>query len=135
MVRLRKLLGPDRLGSRPYRLLVPMVADFTEVRRMLGRGLVEAALRHYRGPLLPASEAPGIERIRWMLEQQARAALLATTDPAPLLHWTSTAWGGRTWSWEHLATMAPEGAARQLARTQACRLAAEFAVPLAFRAT
>ena len=93
MVRLRKLLGPDLLGSRPYRLLGPMVADFTEVRRLLGRGSVEAALRHYRGPLLPASEAPGVERIRWTLEQQARAALLATTDPAPLLHWTSTAWG------------------------------------------
>jgi GAF domain-containing protein len=135
MVRLRKLLGPDRLGSRPYRLLVPLVADFTDVQRLMERGSVEAALRHYRGPLLPASEAPGIERIRWVLEQQARAALLATTDPAPLLHWTSTPWGREDLElWEHLATTAPDGAARQLARTQACRLAAEFAVPLALPA-
>jgi hypothetical protein len=130
MVRLRRLLGPDLLASRPYRLLVPVSADVTDVRRLLELGTVDAALRHYRGPLLPLSEAPGIERIRWTLEQQARAALLATTNPRPLLQWTSTTWGREDLElWEHLVVTAPDGAARQLARTQARRLPAEYAVP------
>jgi hypothetical protein len=130
MVRLRRLLGPDLLASRPYRLPVPISADVTDVRRLLEMGTVDAALRHYRGPLLPLSEAPGIERIRWTLEQQARAALLATTNPRPLLRWTSTTWGREDLElWEHLVATAPDGAARQLARTQARRLAAEYAVP------
>lgn len=130
MARLRRLLGPDLLASRPYRLLVPVSADVIDVRRSLERGSVQAALGHYHGPLLPQSEAPGIERLRWTLEQQTRAALLTTRDPAPLLRWTSTDWGREDLElWERLVRTAPDGAARQLARTQARRLAAEYAVP------
>ena len=132
MVRLRRLLGTELLGSRPYRLQTPISADVTDVDRYLERSAVHAALRHYRGPLLPQSTAPGIERLRWSIEQDVRAAVLTATDPRHLLWWTGTAWGREDLeAWERLAVAAPAGATRERARSHARRLAAEFGLPAA----
>ncbi|MFJ3765780.1 GAF domain-containing protein [Streptomyces sp. NPDC090082] len=62
--RLRALLGPDVLGSRPYRLAGVVDADFATVDRRLASGAVAAAAGEYAGPLLPASAAPGVVRLR-----------------------------------------------------------------------
>ena len=53
MARLRRLLGDELLGSRPYRLRMPVHADFVELAQLLEKGAVAEAFRRYRGPVLP----------------------------------------------------------------------------------
>ncbi|MFI1553219.1 GAF domain-containing protein [Streptomyces globisporus] len=91
--RLRRLLGPDLLDSRPYRLAVPVDADFDTVTRRLGSGAVAAALDAYAGPLLPGSGAPAVVRLRRRIEEQLRAALIARGDPELLADWAYSPWG------------------------------------------
>jgi hypothetical protein len=130
IVRLRGLLGPGVLGSRPYRLLSPVSADFADVLRLLEQNSVGAALRRYRGPLLPTSEAPGIEHTRRRIEQRVRAGVIASADPDLLTQWTSTPWGAEDLElWEKLVRVAPAGATRTLAQAEVRRLTAEYAVP------
>lgn len=93
MSRLRRLLGPGLLRSRPYRLTVPVDADFTTVARRLGSGAVAAAMRAYRGPLLPGSQAPAVVRLRRRLEGELRTALVARADPGLLSDWVYSPWG------------------------------------------
>ncbi|NEB82388.1 GAF domain-containing protein, partial [Streptomyces sp. SID14478] len=64
LARLRRVLGPDVLMSRPYRLAAPIDSDLATVERRLGSGAVTAAASAYPGPLLPASQAPSVARIR-----------------------------------------------------------------------
>ncbi|MEU3875440.1 MULTISPECIES: GAF domain-containing protein [Streptomyces] len=75
--RLRRLL-PGLLHSRPYRLAVPLHTDIAQVERELDHGDVRAALRAYPGPVLPTSEAPGVARLRRLLEDRLRRAAPAT---------------------------------------------------------
>ncbi|MEU6988473.1 GAF domain-containing protein [Streptomyces sp. NPDC046324] len=91
--RLRGLLGPELLRSRPYRLAATVDADFATVDRRLGSGAVSAALADYAGPLLPVSRAPGVVRLRERLADRLRAALVDRGDPALLADWTYSAWG------------------------------------------
>ncbi|MEV6770810.1 transcriptional regulator [Nocardia sp. NPDC051030] len=93
MSRIRKLLGPTSLGSRPYRLLMDLETDVGEVRRALARGDAAAALRAYPGAALPRSLAPGIEEIRAELRGRLRAALLTTGDWRLFSRWTSSVEG------------------------------------------
>ncbi|MFP5372188.1 MAG: GAF domain-containing protein, partial [Actinomycetes bacterium] len=58
--RLRRLVGEDLIGSRPYRLLGRIDTELDRVRRLLARGSVGSALECYPGAVLPASCAPGI---------------------------------------------------------------------------
>ncbi|MCX5384202.1 GAF domain-containing protein [Streptomyces sp. NBC_00083] len=91
--RLRGLLGPDLLASRPYRLTAPVDADFDTVARRLGSGAVAAAMNVYGGPLLPGSQAPAVARLRRRLADQLRAALIARADPGLLSDWAYSPWG------------------------------------------
>ncbi|MEV6203231.1 GAF domain-containing protein [Streptomyces sp. NPDC051771] len=91
--RLRSLLGPEVLASRPYRLAGPVEADFTVVDRRLASGAVAAAAGEYAGPLLPGSAAPGVVRLRERLAGRLRAALVARADPLLLADWAYSAWG------------------------------------------
>jgi hypothetical protein len=93
LFRLRGLLGPELLRSRPYRLAVPVDADFDTVTRRLASGAVTGALSAYAGPLLPASQAPAVARLRRRLEDQLRAALIARGDPGLLADWAYSPWG------------------------------------------
>ncbi|WP_099023269.1 sigma-54-dependent transcriptional regulator family protein [Mycolicibacterium palauense] len=77
MSRLRKVIGADCLGSRPYRLLCPITSDLAEVTEALSAGDVEAALGRYQGPLLPQSVSPAIGRLRTELTATLRGAVLA----------------------------------------------------------
>jgi GAF domain len=87
MSRLRRLLGPHVLGSRPYRLLLPVATDAGHVRGLLDRGAHRRALAAYPGPVLPRSEAPGVVEERDDLSGALRHALLHRADPALLLAW------------------------------------------------
>ncbi|MGH2937001.1 MAG: GAF domain-containing protein [Solirubrobacterales bacterium] len=91
--RLRAALGVD-LGNRPYRLPVPLEADYFVVRALLDIGRIGDALSGYRGPLLPSSEAPAIIEAREALDYSLREALLRTAD-ADLLHAWLNAPSGR----------------------------------------
>ncbi|MFD9220691.1 GAF domain-containing protein [Streptomyces sp. NPDC060064] len=106
--RLRGLLGPELLRSRPYRLAVPVDADFGTVARRLASGAVTGALSAYAGPLLPASQAPAVARLRRRLEDQLRAALIARGDPGLLADWAYSPWGENDLAvWRALASVLP----------------------------
>lgn len=70
--------------ARPYRLITPLEADFLELREDLERGNLHRALELYRGPLLPESQAPGIEALRCELEEALRSRVLRARDPGLL---------------------------------------------------
>lgn len=80
VTRLRGILaqydGDARLESRPYRLLSPWDTDVHELFTAIDRGDYERVLDLYRGPLLPASAAPGIETLREEIEKTVREAML-----------------------------------------------------------
>lgn len=78
---LRRQLGDGVIGSRPYRLLVPVRADHVEVLDQLRAGRVGAAVESFSGPLLPDSEAPALREHGYYLEQALRRAVLALGDP------------------------------------------------------
>ncbi|MGO4456028.1 GAF domain-containing protein [Streptomyces sp. M-16] len=119
--RLRTLLGAGNLLSRPYRTAAPVEADFTAVTRHLAAGAVSAGLSRYAGPLLPASGAPGIVRLRRRIEDQARAAVIARADTGLLTDWVCSAWGAEDPEvWRALAAaLPPEGRPAALARVRA----------------
>ncbi|MGW3248476.1 GAF domain-containing protein [Streptomyces sp. NPDC001070] len=85
--RLRRLLGPEVLGSRPYRLLLPTATDADEVRALLSRGAHRRALSGYPGALLPGSDAPAIVDAREELDWAMRRALRDRGDIRLLLAW------------------------------------------------
>ncbi|MFK4225954.1 GAF domain-containing protein [Streptomyces sp. NPDC019890] len=106
--RLRGLLGPELLRSRPYRLAVAVDADFDTVTRRLASGAVTGALSAYAGPLLPASQAPAVARLRRRLEDQLRAALITRGDPGLLADWAYSPWGEDDLpAWRALAAALP----------------------------
>jgi hypothetical protein len=93
MVRLRSLLGPDTLGSRPYRLCCEVTSDWAAVAARLAAGDVAAALQLYRGPLLPHSEAPEVVRLRNDLHDWLRALVLADGGHELVVNWSQSRWG------------------------------------------
>jgi GAF domain-containing protein len=122
--RLRRILGPELLDSRPYRLRPEVGADFLAVTRLLERGRVAEALAMYAGPLLPASDAPGIARLRRLIDGQLRAAVLASRDRDLLRTWTQTPSGADDLQiWEAYAALLP---ADPTAATRVRHLTAEY---------
>ncbi|AWT46568.1 MULTISPECIES: helix-turn-helix domain-containing protein [Streptomyces] len=83
---LRRALGGS-VTPRRYALTTPVTCDAVEVLDALRRGDTGTALRHYRGPLLPRSEAPGIVEWRAQLEVAVREAVLASTGPEDALRY------------------------------------------------
>ncbi|MER5304307.1 GAF domain-containing protein [Streptomyces lasiicapitis] len=108
LARLRQVLGPEVLRSRPYRLAVPVTSDVDVVERRLGCGAVTAAVTAYAGPLLPGSQAPAVVRLRRRLADQVRAALIARGDPDLLSDWVHAPWGEDDVEvWRALAAVRP----------------------------
>lgn len=77
---LRRLLG-GRIGSRPYRLDLPVQTDHVRLLDDLRAGHLRAAVERFGGTLLPTSEAPAIVEHRWYLERALRQAVLTAGDP------------------------------------------------------
>ncbi|MGK5113966.1 GAF domain-containing protein [Geodermatophilus sp. CPCC 205506] len=86
--RLRRLVGTDLVGSRPYRLLGRLDTDLDRVRRLLGRGAVGPALECYPGAVLPRSVAPGVVTARTRVTALLRQAVLASRRPELLLRYS-----------------------------------------------
>jgi hypothetical protein len=87
--RLRRLVGAQLVGSRPYRLLAPLDSDLDRVRRLLGSGSVAAALESYPGAVLPRSTAPGIVVTRERLSALLRRSVLRSRRPELLLRYST----------------------------------------------
>ncbi|SCG67022.1 GAF domain-containing protein [Micromonospora coxensis] len=126
--RLRRALGDELLDSRPYRLRGPVRADFRTVVELLERGDVPGALGAYPGSLLPASDAPGVVRLRRLVDDQLRGAVLAAADPALLAAWTAMPAGrDDLTAWQAMARALPAGAPRRpLALARIRQLSGEY---------
>ncbi|SNR70329.1 phytochrome sensor protein [Blastococcus mobilis] len=85
--RLRRLVGADLVGSRPYRLMGRLDTDVDQVRRLLARGAVGEALGRYPGAVLPGSRAPGVAAARGRVAALLRQAVLRSRRPELLLRY------------------------------------------------
>jgi hypothetical protein len=85
--RLRRLVGPRLVGSRPYRLLGRIDTDLDQVRRLLARGSVGSALERYPGAVLPGSRAPGVVASRERVGALLRQAILRSRRSELLLRY------------------------------------------------
>jgi len=120
--RLRAILGPEVLGSRPYTLRRPVRSDFFDLRDMLAAGRAREAVAAYAGPLLPWSDAPAIVEFRQVLEQQLRGTILAGGDPGLLRRWVDAPWGaGDAQAWRALADNLPGGSPQRAAAASRAR--------------
>ncbi|MFE6197595.1 GAF domain-containing protein [Streptomyces sp. NPDC057838] len=81
---LRRALGGG-VSPRRYALTAPVSCDAADVLRALEQGDTDTALRLYGGPLLPRSQAPGVEEWRTRLEVAVREAVLGSTRPEDAL--------------------------------------------------
>lgn len=128
--RLRRILGPELLDSRPYRLRTAPVTDFGAVSRLLAAGRTAEALAAYPGPLLPGSDAPGVVRLRRITDDRLRTAILTAGDRRLLQLWLNSPWGSDDLDlWEAYARLAPADsvAARRIAhlnREYSCNVSA-----------
>ncbi|MRK00704.1 GAF domain-containing protein [Aeromicrobium sp. S22] len=106
--RLRGVLGPVGLLSRPYRVDGGIVTDVAQVRDDLAAGRLRRAVARYRGPVLPASTAPGVERLRDELHMRVRSCLLASDDADALLSFADTDHGRDDFEiWERVLSILP----------------------------
>ena len=118
MSRLRRVIGAERLSSRPYRLTCPLTTDAGALRDRLAED-PESALTHWTGRLLPRSSSPGVTAVRDRLEEEARATLRRRRDPALLLRWLESPQGRDDLElWTLCRELLPDGAWRDRAEAQ-----------------
>lgn len=111
--RLRSVLGPIELGSRPYRLESVLRTDAGAVRDDLATGRLRRAVGRYRGPVLPTSTAPAVERLRDELHMFVRSCLLAGDDADALLSFADTGHGRDDFEiWERILSILPPSSPR-----------------------
>jgi hypothetical protein len=127
LTRLRSLLD-GLLDSRPYRLPRDLRCDWHVVQEALDEGRVGDALRAYRGPLLPQSDAPGVVERRERLELRLRTALIASGDLDLMAAWTRARWGADDLEmWQRQAALLPASSPlRLLAAAEVRRLDAQL---------
>lgn len=117
--RLRRVLGPDALLARPYRLARPVLEVVQQVRAHLDAGRVSAAVAAYPSRLLADSDAPGVVAMREALEQELCAAARGCGDPETLLA-CARGPAGHTdaATWRECVRTLPPGPDRERARAQ-----------------
>ena len=134
LTRLRSLLGAELLDSRPYRLrgaLADAACDWRTVTSAIEAGRPDEAMRAYRGPLLPHSDAPGVAARRDRIERQLRAAVLASGEVDLMAAWTRSRWGADDLDmWRRQAELvAPGGPLAAIAAIELQRLDRELGLP------
>jgi transcriptional regulator of acetoin/glycerol metabolism len=87
---LRTALG-GQLGSRPYRLLMPVATDVDHVLALLRSGRVADAVDAYGGDLLPGSNSPALSELAEYVAVAVREALLADPQPDAVLRYSELA--------------------------------------------
>lgn len=68
------------VSRAPYRFEVPVETDVGEARALLARRRVREAMALAPGPVLPGSDAPGVEAVREEFAEELRQAALASGD-------------------------------------------------------
>lgn len=81
---LRSMLD-GMIGSRPYRLLMSVWADFVTLWKVLRNKNTEQALSLYRGPFLPHSASPELEEWRNCIEVVVEKVVDSCRDPNLLM--------------------------------------------------
>jgi hypothetical protein len=123
--RVRTRLGGRAITTQPYRLAIPVDADWLEVKRLVAGGRPHRALEAYPGPLLPASDAPAIVDERALLGESLRRSILTTADPELLWRWLSHPAGADDLAAARtLVNVLPAGDPRRAAATAAAAAAA-----------
>ncbi|MCH4247311.1 transcriptional regulator [Acinetobacter populi] len=84
MSQLRELLG-GMLGSRPYRLLLDVHADFLELETALDADYVQSALQFYTGVFLSKTESPFLTAWRDCIESRLSEAIFKIEEKDLLL--------------------------------------------------
>ena len=74
-----------QVGSRPYRLSLPVWADFIEIWQALRRQQAAEAIGLYAGALLARSASPALEEWRHCIDAVMGRALESCDDPAALI--------------------------------------------------
>lgn len=111
--RLRAAVPSVGLASRPYRLTEPLRTDLDDVRGALRDGGLRRAVAGYRGPVLPASDAPGVVRLRAALHERLRGHVLVCPDADTVLAFADTAHGRDDYAvWQHALEVLPAGSPR-----------------------
>jgi transcriptional regulator of acetoin/glycerol metabolism len=87
---LRSALG-GQLGSRPYRLLMPIATDVDHVLGLLRAGHVAEAVEAYGGDLLPGTNSPALSEMAEYVAVAVREALMADPEPDAVLHYSELA--------------------------------------------
>jgi hypothetical protein len=87
---LRAALG-GQLGSRPYRLLMPIATDVEHVLALLRRGEVGAAVDAYGGDLLPGTNSPALSELAEYVAVAVREALLVHPEPDAVVRYSELA--------------------------------------------
>ena len=87
---LRSALG-GQLGSRPYRLLMPVATDVEHVLTLLRAGDVSAAVESYGGDLLPGTNSPALTELADYVAVAVREALLVDPEPDAVLRYADRA--------------------------------------------
>ena len=84
MSQLRDILG-GMLGSRPYRLLAHVEADFLQTEQSLDAGYIDSALKLYTGIFLTKTESPFLCAWRDCLESRLSDAIFKANETDVLL--------------------------------------------------
>jgi hypothetical protein len=84
MSQLRDVLG-GMLGSRPYRILANVEADFLQIEQALDAGYIESALKLCSGIFLTKTESPFLCAWRDCLESRLSDAIFKANDADVLL--------------------------------------------------
>ncbi|ADP82945.1 hypothetical protein [Pseudofrankia inefficax] len=126
--RLRRVVGPGLVESRPYRLVGTLHTDVAELRRLLAAGDHPAVLDRWAGQLLPRSAAPAVAVLRDRLRAEVRVGLLRRRDPALLLRWADGPAGEDDLDvWEACRRLLPPGPDRDRATARVGLLHRELA--------
>lgn len=117
---LRRLL-PGAIGSRPYRLTVPVELDVRALLDALRVGDLAAAVERYRGQLLTASDSPYLADLRHHVDVVLLEALVRSNDLAALQHYaTRHPWDERIT--ERVLALCAPGALAQTLPTSIARI-------------
>ncbi len=101
---LRSMLN-GQIGSRPYRLTMPIWADFIHIWNSLNEKKTNESMSLYRGAFLPKSESPEIKEWRYCIDAVMSRAINDFHDPETLIEKVQGSGSGNTLVRERLVEL------------------------------
>jgi hypothetical protein len=127
-VSVSKLRRHIPISTGSYEVSMSLRSDVQQLKQALTNGDAQTAAGLYRGPLLPASNAPGVMRERNILDESVKRAALASQDPELILALTYTHEEDLE-VWEAaLTTVTPTDLRRPVIEAQVKRIREEWAI-------